>query len=231
MATGTISATDTLVKRFEQLSRGQNYYESWVAYVSTFAAFIAAASMNDCKWLLEKAQASMATTMMSGEDMAELHSLTVDAFEENPYQDLLGDAYMRLGIGSKENGQFFTPYHISKLMSDMNLSRESVYSEIEEHGYVTLNDPAAGGGANLIAAAATLRNHGINYQRQVLFVAQELSEMTALSCYVQMSLLGMPGIVQIGDTLRMDYRFELFTPALALDETWLYRMVARRVFG
>ena len=94
-----------------------------------------------------------------------------------------------------------------------------------------MNDPAAGGGATLIAAANVLREWGINYQRKALFIAQELSEMTALSCYIQMSLLGMPGVVLIGDTMRMDYRFELFTPALALDETWLYRMMARVVFG
>lgn len=226
-----MAETDALVKKFEQVSRGQSYYELWVAFVSTFAAFIASASLNDCHWLCEKANAAMATVLASPEEMDELHRLTVDAFEANPGQDLLGDAYMRLGIGSRENGQFFTPYHLSRLMADMGLSRTDVERDIAEHGYVTVNDPAAGGGANLIAAANTLKEWGINYQRNAMFVAQELSEMTALACYVQMSLLGMPGIVQIGDTLRLDYRFELFTPMLALDETWLYRMIARRVFG
>lgn len=226
-----MSAADALVKRFEQVSRGQNYYETWVAFVSTLAAFIAAASMNDCKWLVEKAEASMSNVVFSYEEMNWLHEATIEAFEENPGQDLLGDAYMKLGIGSKENGQFFTPYHLSKLMADMGITKEEAEKGIAEHGYISLNDPAAGGGANLIAAANALKEWGINYQQKALFVAQELSEMTALSCYIQMSLLGMPGIVLIGDTLRMDYRFELFTPMLALDETWLYRMMARRVFG
>lgn len=225
-----MAATDSFVKQFEKVSRGQNYYETWVAFVSTLAAFIATASKNDCEWLNEKAENAMATVAFGADEMFELHTLAFEAFEENPEQDLLGDAYMRLGIGSKENGQFFTPYHISRAMANLNIDLATAEEQIEKHGYITVNDPAAGGGANLIAAANVLRSHGINYQQKALFVAQELSEMTALSCYIQMSILGMPGIVVIGDTLRMDYRFKLYTPMLALEEVWLYRMMAREVF-
>lgn len=226
-----MSATDAFVKKFEKVAHGQSYYETWVAFVATFAAFIATASMNPSKWLVEKGESAMGSIMATYDEMNELHEATVEAFEIAPFQDLLGDAYMRLGIGSRENGQFFTPYHLSRLMADMGVTRDEAERDIAEHGYVTLNDPAAGGGANLIAAAATLKSYGINYQQNAFFVAQELSEMTALACYIQMSLLGMPGIVLIGDTLRMDYRFELWTPMLSLNETWLYRMMARKVFG
>lgn len=226
-----MSATDGFVKQFEKVSRGQNYYETWVAFVSTLAAFIATASMNDCEWLNEKAESAMATIAFGEDEMNALHSLAFEALEENPEQDLLGDAYMKLGIGSKENGQFFTPYHLSRVMAELNIDLDKAMRQIEEHGYITINDPAAGGGANLIAAANVLRSHGINYQQKALFVAQELSEMTALSCYIQMSLLGMPGIVMIGDTLRVDFRFNLYTPMLALDEVWLYRMIAKEVLG
>lgn len=224
-------AVEAFVKQFEKVSRGQNYYETWSAFVSTLSAFIASASMNDCQWLIDKAESLMGSIVCSRDEMSELHNACVEAFEEEPGQDLLGDAYMRLGIGSKENGQFFTPYHLSRMMADMGLERENVTKLVGQHGYVTVNDPAAGGGANLIAAANALRSWGINYQESALFYAQELSENTALMCYVQMSLLGMPGIVEIGDTLRMDYRFELWTPMLALNEKWLYRMMAKRVFG
>lgn len=226
-----MTATEEFVRSFERTARGQSYYEHWVAFVSTLAAFIASASMNPCKWLADKAESSMASVVCSREEMAELHESCIEAFEENPGQDLLGDAYMRLGIGSRENGQFFTPYHLCEVMADMGLPQERAEQVIDEHGYVTVNDPAAGGGATLIAAANRLKSYGINYQRSALFVAQELSEMTALACYIQLSLLGMPAIVMIGDTLRMDHRFELWTPMLALDETWLYRMMARSVFG
>ena len=226
-----MSAVEAFVKQFEKVSRGQNYYETWSAFVSNFAAFIATASMNDCKWLVDKAESSMGSVICSREEMRELHNACVEAFEENPGQDLLGDAYMRLGIGSKENGQFFTPYNLSRMMADMGLEREHAIERVNKPGYVTVNDPAAGGGANLIAAANALKSWGINYQESALFHAQELSENTALMCYIQMSLLGMPGIVEIGDTLRMDYRLELWTPMLALSETWLYRMMARKVFG
>lgn len=225
-----MNATDELVKQFERVSRGQSYYETWNAFISSLAAFIANASMNDCQWLIDKAESAIETAMCSREEILELHDACIDAFEAEPGQDLLGDAYMRLGIASKESGQFFTPYHLSEAMAKIGLERDTALKTIEEHGYITVNDPTAGGGSTLIAAANVLKSWGVNYQRHALFHAQELSENTALMCYIQMSLLGMPGIVEIGDTLRVDFRFELWTPMLALDETWLYRMMARRVF-
>lgn len=224
------SSTDEFVKHFEKLSAMQGRYETWDAMVSTFAAAIASASMNSCQWLVDRAQAAMKNTNVTAEQMDELHALIVDSLENEPDQDMLGDAYMRLEIGNKAIGQFFTPYNIARMMAEVNTDIEKVKHHIDEHGYLSVNEPAAGGGANLIALANHLKREGVNYQRSVLFVAQELSELTALSCYVQMSLLGMPGIVLIGDTLRMDFRFELWTPMLALDETWLYRMMFERLF-
>ena len=46
-----------------------------------------------------------------------------------------------------------------------------------------------------------MREKGVNYQRNVYFVAQDIDSLVAKMCYIQMSLLGMPGIVIVGDTL------------------------------
>ena len=64
-----------------------------------------------------------------------------------------------------------------------------------------VSEPACGSGANLIALANVLKEKGINYQRNVYFVAQDIDPLVAKMCYIQMSLLGMPGIVIVGDTL------------------------------
>ena len=230
----TKSPTDheaEFIKLFDKVSRGQNRYEMWDAFVSSFAALIATASRNDCEWLRQRAESALSSTIATTEQIAELWMVATDALEDNPKQDLFGSLYMKLGLGSKENGQFFTPYNISGLMANLSFpSMDEVSKIIDDRGYASVTDPAAGGGANLIAFANTCRDAGINYQQHVLFVAQELSELTAITCYVQLSLLGCPGIVYIGDTLRMDFRFKLLTPTLALDDIWLLRMAGRVVF-
>jgi hypothetical protein len=42
---------------------------------------------------------------------------------------------------------------------------------------------------------------GINFQHDVLFVGQDVDPVVARMCYIQMSLLGMPGYVIIGNSL------------------------------
>lgn len=218
---------EEFVKKFKAISHGQNSYEMWDAFVSSFAAMIAVASMNKCDWLVKRADASMRNTPATPDQVAELWIIVTDAFEESPNRDLLGSLYMKLGLGSKETGQFFTPYHISKMTADIAIQDAArIRDAIKERGYATVNDPAAGGGANLIAFANACREMGINYQQQVLFIAQELSELTALTCYVQLSLLGCAGAVYIGDSLKGSFRTMLTTPAFTLGPAWHSRLMS-----
>lgn len=53
--------------------------------------------------------------------------------------------------------------------------------------YISVNDPACGAGAMLIAFANVAKKHGINYQKHVLFVAQDIDRTAAMMCYIQMS--------------------------------------------
>ncbi len=56
----------------------------------------------------------------------------------------------------------------------------------------------------LIACAGECASQGVNYQRDVLFVAQDIDPVVARMCFISMSLLGMAGYVVIGDSIRMD---------------------------
>ena len=214
---------------FEKASHGSGMFETWDAFVSTFAAFFATGCGNEqCEWLSERADGALKRiTVAAQKDMPSLYDPIIQAFQDNPWQDLLGDVYMRLGIGNKKTGQFFTPYHLAEAMARLNLDRQMVEDAVRDHGYITVNEPAAGGGANVIGCAHVLYDWGINYQTQAWFVCQELSELTALTCYVQMSILGMAGIVQVGDTLKMDFRHSLYTPMCVMDERWGWRAIAK----
>lgn len=149
----------------------------------------------------------------------ELTGMYFDIVDDSPYQDLLGNLYMQLNMGNSSTGQFFTPYHLSQLLSQM-IDKDVLINDIQEKGWCSCNDPACGGGSLLIAAAERMLDFGINYQQKCIFIGQELGFTTACSAYIQMCMLGMPGAIICGDTLRQPCEQNL--PFIEPDErTWI----------
>ena len=133
--------------------------------------------------------------------ICELLSITTLALEENPAQDFLGKLYMQFHLENKWHGQFFTPWHISELMAKMVVG-DDLKEKIVSEGYVSVNDPCCGAGCMLIAFANICKDDlNINYQKDILFVGQDVDPVVAKMCYIQISLLGCPGYVVIGNSL------------------------------
>jgi len=130
--------------------------------------------------------------------VARLFAALVKALDDNPDQDFLGSMYMRLNLGSHWHGQFFTPYDVCRMSAEITVDVEKLK---EQPRYISLCDPAIGGGAMLIAAARVLQRAGINYQTQACFVGQDIDRIAGQMAYLQMSLLGMPGYVVIANTI------------------------------
>lgn len=142
--------------------------------------------------------------------IARMFALIIEAMEANPDQDFLGDLYMSLELGNQKNGQFFTPYSVCTMMAKM---QPDIKEKIEAQGWISVNDPACGAGALLVAFANECMLRKINYQTSVLFVAQDIDFVTGCMCYIQLSLLGCPGYVVVGDTLT--------NPATCIDDRGL----------
>lgn len=123
----------------------------------------------------------------------------IESLEENPWQDFLGAMFMLLDLGSHWHGQFFTPYSVCQMMSEIDAG--DLKAQIEHDGWISVLDPACGAGALLIAFAETCSKKKVNYQQHVLFAAQDIDITAGLMCYIQMSLLGCPGYVIIRDSL------------------------------
>lgn len=121
------------------------------------------------------------------------------ALIENQEQDFLGEIYALLNLQAEQKGQYFTPYHIARLMSELTYEDRS--EDITSKGFISINDSACGSGVLLLAFANTARGHGLNPQEEVLFVGQDIDRTAALMCYIQLSLLGLPAYVIVGDTL------------------------------
>lgn len=71
----------------------------------------------------------------------------------------------------------------------------------EEVLLISVNDPACGAGATLVAAANIFHRKKINYQTRVLFTANDIDRVVAQMCYIQLSLLGCAGWVAVANTI------------------------------
>lgn len=133
----------------------------------------------------------------------ELAAQTVLALEENQKQDFLGSIFMELNLGNESGGQFFTPYHVCELMAEIALG-DDVVQQVNKQGYITICDSCCGAGATLIAgvhaARKQLEKENLNYQNHILAVAQDIDEIVALMCYIQLSLLGVAAYIKVGNT-------------------------------
>lgn len=132
----------------------------------------------------------------------ELFFLLVDAMDEE-MTDVLGEVYMAAGLGSKYTGQFFTPFHLSELCA-----RVAIQDKIDhfDGNVLTLTEPSCGGGGMIIAAAKVMKEAGINPQKYLRIVAQDLDWKGVYMTYLQLSLLGLKAKVVQGDTLADPYR-------------------------
>ena len=119
---------------------------------------------------------------------------------EEEIQDVLGEVYMAAGLGNKNTGQFFTPFHVSEAVARM-----TVPEDISPERQYRINEPSCGGGGMIIAAVKVLKARGINPQTCMDVIAQDLDWKGVYMTYVQLSLLGIKATVVQGDTLLEPY--------------------------
>lgn len=200
-------AQKEFLQHFEQLMSRRSSWEVWADFVTMFAQAI---SNGVDKQQAEHREADYLKIMsrytrQEQELFPALCSATVYALERNPEQDFLGDLYMSLNLGNHWKGQFFTPYSLCQAMAEITI--DDTEKRAAEQGWTSVCDPACGAGATLIAAANTIRRHQlnheseVNYQESVLFVGQDIDHVAAMMCYIQLSLLGCPGYICVGNTL------------------------------
>ena len=79
---------------------------------------------------------------------------------EGTRRDVLGQIFMAMELGNHWKGQFFTPYEVAHLMA--SLTQGDAVDTIERQGFITLQEPAIGAGAMVIASAEALLDVVIN---------------------------------------------------------------------
>ena len=148
-------------------------------------------------------------TKEQAEEFSKLLALLVLGLEEK-HQDFLGQVFSELNLGNSNKGQFFTPYHVSKMMAEINFV--DLEKEVDTKGFITLSEPCCGSGGMIIAYAETMKEKGYNYQHQLYVEAVDIDDICFKMTYIQLSLLGIPAKVIRGDSLAMRYFEVYYTP-------------------
>ena len=134
-------------------------------------------------------------------------------YDDGCFDDYLGELFMRCEQGNSGTGQFFTPYHVSKLMAKMIFGSE-VVEKAEKDEVITVNDPCCGGGGMLMAALDVLKNdYHINYTRNCFIDCGDIDRRCVYMTYLQLSLAGVPAIVKHQDAISRELWSVWRTPA------------------
>ena len=187
-----------IIKKLNAMSGSRSPYEVFCDWVELMALSI----QNSCQVLhgpvWQKREETYKQLIKpygeSGREFVELFGMLVETLDTE-MTDALGDIYMLGGMGNKNTGQFFTPFHLSLACAKMTVPK------IPDGEHWALNEPSCGGGGMIIAAARALKEQGENYQRKMRVVAQDLDWKAVYMCYVQLSLLGIDAMVVQGNTL------------------------------
>lgn len=208
---------------FRTLIGRQSGYTVWQDFVTSFACLISM-SVTPEHFKVRKERYENIRQKYTGKErtaLDELYRTTISIIEKNSDQDFLGETYMSLDFGNKNCGQFFTPYHISKMMAKLNGSCDE---EIKEKGYVLVGDPCCGSGGLLIAFANELKLKYDDISSVAFFAAQDIDYTVSMMCYIQLSLMGCAGYVAVGNSLINP------VPNLTSETTWVTPMCYSKVW-
>lgn len=200
-----------IIEKIQKMSGEYSVYAIFDDWVSMFAlATVQQVNYSDER---EKLYCQIAAKHKDKlEDYCELNGMLIDAFEEK-MEDVLGYIYMHLELGSSRTGQFFTPYHVCRMMAQLGY---------EDKAFYEVNEPSCGGGGNIIALAEELKRQEKNYQKCMKAVCQDIDVRAVYMCYLQCAYYGIPAVVMQSDTLRDpegndSTTGKLYTPQMVLN--------------
>lgn len=124
--------------------------------------------------------------------------------------DFLGSVFMELEINSKSLAQIFTPYSLAQAISSFSV--DDALGKLSDSDFITLADPAVGGGSLVIAFAETMLQRGFNPQEKLWVQCTDIDRVAAMMAYVQLSLLGIPAEVIHGNSLSCEVFRSYKTP-------------------
>ena len=191
---------------------------------------------NDTEWQENEARYLKIVSEIGGKKGADFAAEAFGLFNKSMLEkpcDFLGQFYMNHEMGNERAGQFFTPYSVSSMLSEITVleAKEKIlnFSSVE---VLSINDPTCGAGGMLVAAADHLffEANPVSVDK-VFFVGQDIDRRCFYMTYMQLCALGCMGLVILGNTLSNTKDRVWETPASAFCcgyERWKMTQGAKR---
>lgn len=194
------SRIDEIIGMIKKSAKNYSEYEVFTDWIGCMATAIQNASclFEDESFKKREVEYHTMYEKHPGNLFPEMLGLLTEELENN-VSDVLGEIYMRSGMGSKAAGQFFTPFHISYLTA------QAAFAGTKYDGKkIVLDEPSIGGGGMVIAMAKVLKENGINYQKALKVTGHDIDLKAVRMSYVQLSLLGIDAVVKLENTLSVE---------------------------
>ena len=104
----------------------------------------------------------------------------------------LGEIYQHWNIQNKHTGQFFTPKHLAKFISQISVPAKNIL------------DPACGSGIMLVEGAKTMTKDECD---EAFFTGQDIDGTCVKMCALNLCFFNLNGYVVQGDTLALQYNY------------------------
>lgn len=208
-----------IIKQFEKLAKEKDMWQVYRDFLEITAISISNVCDIEQAEEREKRYMDIAKTY-TPEQLNEISKIMAMVFLEmdKEPQDILGRVFMELELGSKWIGQVFTPLSLADLLATIAFKED----EIKEKGYMTVADPAVGGGVTIIGLVRAMVEQGYNPQKQLLVICGDLDIKAVHMTYIQLSLLGIPAIVKNQDALTLETMSVWYTPTYIWD-LWRFK--------
>lgn len=212
-------AYSSLLKEIRSVARYKHRYDVFRDFVTMTA--IALANAVHKREDREEEYLKLIGTYEKADQFAfpKLLGLLVQALDFEP-RDVLGTLFMDLELGSRDKGQFFTPFHISEFMAEI------INGEELKKPFITLSEPACGAGGMVLAFVKIMLKQGHNPAERLWVQCIDVDRLAALMCYVQLALWNVPAEVLVGNTLSLEIREVWHTPQHSLG-FWEFRLQTR----
>lgn len=195
---------DEIIKKINQMSGKYSTYELFSDWIEMHALSIANTIKSDI-WNYREEQYLKIVHKYTQDELKNfliLQDLLINALEVCK-EDVLGYVFTTLQINSKVLGQVFTPPSIGAMMADLTFDIEKIINDKQIDFY----EPACGSGVMIISAANHLYKNGLNYQKILHVIAQDIDLKCIYMTYIQCSLLGIQAEIVHGDSITSPYPF------------------------
>lgn len=156
-----------IIKQFKELASTRDLWQVYKDFLELVAISISNACDKDQAPEREKRYLDIIKTYSPEQiwKISDIMGLVVLELSKEP-QDVLGRVFMELELGNKWTGQVFTTLNLADLLATIAFDDK----EIKEKGYMTVTDPAVGGGVTIIGLVRTMIEKGYNPQKQLLVI-------------------------------------------------------------